>query len=235
MKHILSLLYPEKNQSVIINNSLSLGGYYLMKMIFFDTETTGLRPGNICQLSYILVDTGIKPNKTTGKNVFFTVDYVEPGAEKIHGFSVEILYKLSNGESFKDHLQEFIQDFKDADILIGHNVNFDIKFLSSELKNCNKTLNVKHVFCTMNYYKNICKLKNKRNEYKAPRLEEVVRFLHIQNSYINNLSKKLFNGTANFHDARFDTTATYLIVTEGIKKGYIPAGYFSHMVQSQSA
>ncbi len=60
-----------------------------MKMIFFDTETTGIRPGNICQLSYILVDTSYKPTKTIGKNIFFTVDYVEPSAQDVHGFSID--------------------------------------------------------------------------------------------------------------------------------------------------
>ncbi len=30
---------------------------------FFDTETTGVKPGSICQLSYILVDTSTKPQK----------------------------------------------------------------------------------------------------------------------------------------------------------------------------
>ncbi|AGY78249.1 3'-5' exonuclease [Clostridium autoethanogenum] len=202
-----------------------------MNMIFFDTETTGLRPGNICQLSYILVDTSEKPTKTIGKNIFFAVDYIEPSAEKVHGFTVETLYKLSSGMNFKDHLDEFLNDFQNADILIGHNVNFDIKFLSSEFKNCNEILNIKHTFCTMNYYKNICNLKNRYNKCKAPRLEEVVRFLHIENPYINAVSKKYFNGTGNFHDARFDTTATYLLVTEGIKKGYIPKRYFSHIIQ----
>lgn len=203
-----------------------------MKMIFFDTETTGLRPGNICQLSYILVDTSVKPVKTIGKNIFFAVDYIEPSAEKVHGFNVETLYKLSNNKTFHDQLEEFLYDFQTADILIGHNVNFDIKFLTYELQNCNEILDPKHIFCTMNYYKSICNIKNSRNKCKPPKLEEVIKFLNIQNSYINTISKKYFNGTGSFHDARFDTTATYLLVTEGIKKGYIPKRYFSHMVEN---
>lgn len=202
-----------------------------MKMIFFDTETTGLRPGSICQLSYILVDTSLKPTKTLGKNIFFTVEYVEPSAEKVHGFGVEKLYKLSNGRYFEDRLEEFLTDFQTADILIGHNINFDIKFLTSELEGCMEELNPDHIFCTMNYYKNICNLKNSRNDLKAPRLEEAINFLNITESHIDTLSKKLFNETGSFHDARFDTTATYLLVTEGIKKGYIPPRYFTNMVR----
>lgn len=201
-----------------------------MKMIFFDTETTGLRPGSICQLSYILVDTSLKPTKTIGKNIFFTVEYVEPSAEKVHGFSVEKLYELSNGRYFEDCLEEFLVDFQTADVIIGHNVNFDINFLTSELEGCGEDFNYKHIFCTMNYYKNICNFKNNHSVIKAPKLEEALRFLNIENYHIDALSKKFFNETGSFHDARFDTTATYLLVTEGIKKGYIPPKYFTNMV-----
>lgn len=203
-----------------------------MKMIFFDTETTGLKPGHICQLSYILVDTNVKPNKTIGKNIFFTVDYVEPSAEDVHGFSVEILRELSGGRAFQDSLESFSEDFKTADIFIGHNVNFDIKFFTHEMLSLGESFNPKHIFCTMNYYKSICKIINYNGNYKNPRLEEVVKFLNITSSQISSLTQKLFQGDGNFHDARFDTTATYLIVTEGIKKGYIPPKYFSKIVEN---
>ncbi|PJI09015.1 MULTISPECIES: 3'-5' exonuclease [Clostridium] len=202
-----------------------------MKMIFFDTETTGLMPGSICQLSYILVDTDVKPNKTIGENFFFSVDYIEPSAEKVHGFSVDDLYKLSSGKSFEDSLENLLPDFLNADIFIGHNVNFDLKFMKHELFQCKKPFNPKHIFCTMNYYKGICKILNNHGNYKKPRLEEVVNFLGIDESYINRMSQKYFEEDGNFHDARFDTTATYLLVVEGIKQGYIPKRYFSKLVE----
>jgi DNA polymerase-3 subunit epsilon len=203
-----------------------------VKIIFFDTETTGIEPGSICQLSYILVDTSTKPHKTVGKNIFFSVDYVEPEAERVHGFSVEMLYELSEGKYFEDCFEDFIEDFQTADVIIGHNVNFDLKFLKYELEGCGEYFNPKHTFCTMNYYKNICKILNQNGNYKQPRLEEVVKFLGLKEDDIDALSRKLFNGTGKFHDARFDTTATYLIVTEGIKRGYIPKQYFSRMVSN---
>ena len=68
-----------------------------MKLLFFDTETTSVKPGNICQLSYITVDTSTKPQTTIGKNFFFTVDEMDEGAEAIHGFSLEKIYELSDG------------------------------------------------------------------------------------------------------------------------------------------
>jgi len=201
-----------------------------MKMIFFDTETTGIKPGSICQLSYIIVDTSVKPASTIGKNKFFTVDYMEPNAEAVHGFSLELLYELSEGQYFEDHLDEIIEDFQSADILIGHNVRFDIKFLAHELEGCGEDLSPNHTFCTMNYYKNVCKILTDRGEYKNPKLEEVVKFLGLKESDIDSVSRKYFEDTGNFHDARFDTTATYLIVTEGIKRGFIPKQYFTKMV-----
>ena len=46
---------------------------------------------------------------------------------------------------------------------------------------------------------------------------------------IENTSMKLFGDTRSFHDARFDTTAVYMALIDGIRKGYIPPKYFSSM------
>lgn len=204
-----------------------------MKLLFFDTETTGVRPGSICQLSYILVDTSTKPQKTVGKNIFFTVDEMEEEAEKIHGFSLEKLYELSNGLYFEDVYLDFIKDFSDADFLIGHNVQFDIKFLKHELLGLGELFEPKNTFCTMKYYKDICKILRPTGDYKNPKLEEVIKFLNISDSKISETANKYFMGSGNYHDARFDTAATYLIVTEGIKKGYIPKNYFTNLLEKK--
>lgn len=200
-----------------------------MKLLFFDTETTNIKPGSICQLSYILVDSSVKPQKTIGKNFFFTVEEMSPEAEAVHGFSLEKLYSLSEGKYFEDNFEDFMKDFIQADVVIGHNVSFDIKFLKHELEGIGEIYEPKRLFCTMNYYKNVCRILNPRGEYKNPRLEEVVKFLNITDELINSTASKLFEGSGNYHDARFDTAATYLIVIEGIKKGFIPPGYFSKL------
>lgn len=202
-----------------------------LKMIFFDTETTSLRPGSICQLSYIVVDTSVKPQITRGENIFFAVEEMDPSAEEVHGFSIEDLYEYSGGMYFEDYYEKIYEEFKTADFLIGHNVNFDIGFLIHELEGCGEEFVPKKVFCTMNYYKDICKCVNFRGERKNPKLAELVEFLNISGDTINETSKKFFGGTGNYHDARFDTAATYLAVTEGIKKGLIPKNYFSNMLQ----
>ena len=204
-----------------------------MKLLFFDTETTSIKPGSICQLSYITVDASVKPQVTTGKNFFFTVDEMEPSAEEIHGFSLEKLYELSNGQYFEDLVPDFYDDFVNADFLIGHNVNFDVRFLKHELISLGEDFNAKNVFCTMAYYRDICKIKKANGEIKNPKLSEVIDWLNISAERITETSEKLFEGSGNYHDARFDTAATYLTVIEGLKKGYFPKGYFSNILNSK--
>lgn len=201
-----------------------------MKLLFFDTETTSIKPGSICQLSYITVDASVKPQVTTGKNFFFTVDEMDPSAEEVHGFSLEKLYNLSNGQYFEDLVMDFIDDFKEADFVIGHNVNFDVKFLRHELEMLGEYFEPKNTFCTMAYYKDICKLLKANGTYKNPKLAEVIDYLGITEEKITQTSEKLFEGSGNYHDARFDTAATYLTVIEGLKKGYIPRGYFTNLL-----
>lgn len=205
-----------------------------MKLLFFDTETTSIKPGSICQLSYITVDADVKPQITQGKNFFFTVDEMDPSAEEIHGFSLEKLYDLSNGQYFEDLAFDFINDFKNADFLIGHNVNFDVRFLKHELFTLGEYFEPKNIFCTMAYYKEICKIPKANGEIKNPKLSEVIDFLHVTPNKIAETSEKLFEGSGNYHDARFDTAATYLTVIEGIKKGYLPPRYFTSILENQS-
>ena len=198
-----------------------------MKLLIFDTETTSIKPGHICQLSYITIDASTKPQQTIGKNFFFTVDEMDPAAEAVHGFTLEKLYDLSNGQYIEDLIEEFINDFSEADFVIGHNVNFDVRFLKLELEAMGIDYEPKNMFCTMQYYRDICKILRPSGDYKNPKLEEVINFLGITKDQISSKADELFQGSGDYHDARFDTAATYLLIIEGLKKGYIPRGYFS--------
>ena len=182
-------------------------------IIYLDTETTGLNPGQICQLSYIMQE----GKNVWGKNFFFAVDYVEYGAYKVHGFSVEILDKLSGGKGFEKFVCEIEQDFAKAKVICTHNSSFDFKFLRKEFERCGKDFLPNDEFCTMKSSISACKLiRPNSGGYKYPRLNELCDYLGITDDQIQTFSQKIFGAQAGYHDARFDTTAVFLAVNQGV-------------------
>lgn len=181
-------------------------------ILYFDTETTGLRPGNICQLSYILEDSfGVQ-----SKNFFFTVDAVEYSAYLVHGFSVQKLFSLSKGKRFIDHIEEIAFDFKSADIIVAHNVSFDLNFMRSEFSSLNRQFKYNQDFCSMKASVPLCKLARCRGTgYKYPKLTELCSFLKIDDKSIVEAERILYGSATAGHDARFDTAALYLCVKKG--------------------
>ncbi|WMJ81804.1 3'-5' exonuclease [Clostridium sp. MB40-C1] len=194
-----------------------------MKKIFIDTETTGIEPGEIVQLTYCICDTNLQGEEKVcfSKNFFFDVDYIEPSAQRVHGFSVEKLKILSNGKTFKDVASEVSEDLKDG-VFIAHNVNFDKKFVVAEFNKLNNIdWNPKDFFCTMEYFKPIVKAKTKTGRIKNPRLEETIDFLKINKKTVLKGAKRLFNcDDVNFHDARYDVAALVSCYYRAKKLGY---------------
>lgn len=184
-------------------------------VLYFDTETTGLRPGQICQLSYILQD----KKGIVAKNFFFSVDSVEYGAFLVHGLSVEKLKELSKGKRFCDFFDEIDLDFANANLIIAHNVNFDTSFMRKEYENLSKTFYMNKDFCSMKKSTPICKLPRKSGVgYKYPKLNELCEFLDITSNEICNFSNEIFDSNCGYHDARFDVSALYLAVNKAMKK-----------------
>ena len=156
-------------------------------VIYLDTETTGLRPGNICQLSYIIQD----KDGVRAKNMFFAVDYVEIGALMVHGFSVDKLKTLSNGLRFSAHVDEIEKDLSCASVVVAHNSSFDIMFLRAEFERLGKVLPIAQDFCSMKAMTPICKLQGRREGYKYPKLSELCEFFGITDTEIKEQVKLL--------------------------------------------
>ncbi len=186
-------------------------------ILYFDTETTGLFPGQICQLSYIMQ----KTDSVIAKNFFFSVDFVEPSALSVHGFSVQKLKELSLGKEFYNHFEEISCDFEKADLICAHNTSFDFSFMRKEYERLGQTFYIKNEFCSMKKSTPICKLLRKTGVgYKYPKLSELCSFLAITDLDINKNAKALFGNEASYHDARFDTSALYLAVNKCIQLKY---------------
>lgn len=177
-------------------------------ILYLDTETTGLYPGKICQLSYIMQD----KSGVTAKNFFFSVDFVEYGAYLVHGLSPEILKELSDGKVFADCIEEIERDFLSAGVIVSHNFSFDFSFLREEFLRAGKIFTFNDSFCSMKNSVGICKIPRKSGGYKYPKLSELTEHFHITDVEIRKATEKLFGDARGYHDARFDTAAVYLAV-----------------------
>ena len=184
-------------------------------ILFFDTETTGLIPGGIIQLSYIMQsECDVKT-----KNFFFAVDYIEPSATEVHGYTVEKIYELSGGRTFSEFMEEIYDDFASADLIVAHNAKFDIGFLIAEYYRRERQFRYREEFDTMRFFTPIMKLERSNHKgYKFPKLSELCEFLDIYPYDITKATIKLFSIEVSKHDARYDTTALYLSFNEGAKK-----------------
>lgn len=185
-------------------------------ILFFDTETTGLIPGRIIQLSYIMLsDEGVR-----AKNFFFGVDYIEPAAVAIHRFTVEKLSQLSNGHTFSTDIDEIEKDFLSADLIVAHNARFDIDFLIAEFNYQDRRFKYKESFDTMKKFAPLVKIPRANGKgYKYPKLTEMTEFLDIYPYDVNRNNATFFNcRLLDSHDARYDTTALYMCFEECAKR-----------------
>lgn len=174
-----------------------------MKTVFLDTETTGFKPGNIVQLSYVIVG---EQKESVARNFWFSVDYVEPEAERVHGMSVKVLRELSRGRVFADASDTVTHDLSNS-LVVTHNVEFDRLFLETELQRCQRAWPARETFCTMQHFTPILQLPGNYG-YKWPRLDELMRYLHVPAEDVQQRARQLFGTDAvGAHDARFDCTA----------------------------
>lgn len=183
-------------------------------IIFFDTETTGLTPGHVIQLSYIMLN----GENVTAKNFFFAVPYVPPEATAVHGLTAEKLFYLSRGKTFGEFLEEIDDDFRAADLTVAHNFAFDYKFMSAEFSYYDRIFHYKESFDTMKKFTPLLKLPRANgNGYKYPKLSELAEFFDLYPYDVTRRTLQLFGDGESAHDARYDVTATFMAFLCGAK------------------
>ena len=107
-----------------------------MREIILDTETTGLDSNNgdrIVEVGVIELENHVQ----TGNYFHYYLNPEkdsDPQAFKIHGLSTEFLKDKPKFIDIADQFMNFISDSK----IIIHNAPFDLGFINSELRKCNK-------------------------------------------------------------------------------------------------
>lgn len=191
-----------------------------MRFLVFDTETTGLPKTkfispfrinlwpHIVQFSYIIYD-------SLSNDIIESKDYIvrlneniviSEEAVKIHGITNK---KTKNGVPINKIIKEFILQLKNVDMIIGHNINFDINMVKIELLRLinNITPQEQESPLEINYKYYLHYLINYKNI--SCTLKESIEFCNIQtidakwgNSYLKypkliELHEKLFNNSPN--------------------------------------
>jgi DNA polymerase III epsilon subunit-like protein len=164
-----------------------------MKVLCFDTETTNLIKKDISdvhvlQLAWILYDT---ETNTREENDFVFKVPVQIKNSSIHGITTEI---SENGYDIGEIIGIFLEDLHKCDLLVGHNLNFDINIVEIELNRLGFEDEIdqmydKRYFDTMREGKKYLKVK------KFPKLQELYTTLFNKNF-------------KNAHNALYDVKAT---------------------------
>lgn len=154
-----------------------------MKLLFFDTETTGLPknrdpahkgPGNwphMVSISWVLQDGGIIRES---KSFIVKPQWEIPGdSTKIHGITFD--RAMQHGFHLKEIMNQFLAI--EHDYLIGHNVEFDVNVVVNA---CLWDLKIPiprfgRQFCTMKMSTELLRIPygNGRSGYKPPKLAEL--------------------------------------------------------------
>ena len=164
-----------------------------MRILVFDTETSGLNPqwNVILQLSYQIVDTDSWATLKTINHYFAWPEdkaKVTQEAIAVNGLTEEFLgsKQLSNR---KTALEEFVKDKDSCDLLVAHNLEFDKNFIIAA---CREE-GVKYAnsgwaksYDTMKRTTSYCQIpKAWGNGYKWPKLTELADCLYIDYSNIS--------------------------------------------------
>lgn len=164
-----------------------------MKILVLDTETTDKPPSiklmketvefwpYIVQMSFILLD------DTTFK--YTEYDYIIKTSAEIDNSNIHGITKGMNtaqGFAFTDIYEIFKLCAQQADIVVGHNLSFDLKMLQAEcFRNELEYVPPRITYCTMMSSTRICNLP----QQKWPRLEELHTCLFHEKA--NNLHNAL--------------------------------------------
>lgn len=192
-----------------------------MRTLTFDTETTGLPKTklltpevvdlwpHVVQLSYVIYDDSTNTITNIHDSIINIPENVDISQEctNIHGITREMCSQ--SDKTILEILDGFIEDFSNADLIIGHNLSFDLNMLKIEimrqlrkagLKDQEKYLRfledlkkTNKIYCTMQKSVEICDIKaldKTGKEYvKFPKLAELYEKLFQRKP--NNLHNSL--------------------------------------------
>jgi hypothetical protein len=200
-----------------------------MFVLVFDTETTGLPKTkvinettirylpHIVQLSYMIYEVDSNKIVKISDNIVKIPENVELTKESIAIHGIDRNKMNEKGRPIVEVLREFLTDIDFIDLIIAHNIDFDINMIIVELYRCSMDTNnsrVKEInlpvtvqlqymnrYCTMKNSIELCNIK----KFSKTSGKEYVKFPTLSESYL-----KLFNEKPNnMHNSLNDIYACF--------------------------
>jgi len=200
-----------------------------MFVLVFDTETTGLPKTKvinestvnswpyIVQLSYLIYDTESNKIIRISDNIAKIPENVELSKESIEIHGIDRKKMNEKGKPIVEILQEFLTIIDSIDLIVSHNIDFDINMIiveiyrsaldanNSNIKEINLPIIVQlqymNKYCTMKNSMELCNIK----KFTKTTGKEYVKFPTLSESY-----HKLFNEKPNnMHNSLNDVYACF--------------------------
>jgi DNA polymerase III epsilon subunit-like protein len=200
-----------------------------MFVLVFDTETTGLPKTKvinestinslpyIVQLSYMIYETDSNKIIKLSDNIAKIPENVELSKESIAIHGINRNKMNEKGKPMVEILQEFLIDIDSIDMILAHNIDFDINMIIIEIYRCAMDTNNSHIkeinlpvtvqlqymnrYCTMKNSMELCNIK----KFSKTTGNEYVKFPTLTETY-----HKLFNEKPNnMHNALNDIYACF--------------------------
>ena len=194
-----------------------------MRVLVFDTETTGLPTSriispdtldlwpHIVQFSYVIYDTELDDIVTKMDSIVkVNPDIViSEGSIALHGITNEISQK--KGIKLSKILHIFCNYLKTVDVLVGHNIIFDIQMVKVELlrfiysqdipyekihkyKNILFRLsNFANIYCTMQNSIDLCNIKRMDKYGNETKYNKFPKLLELHQTLFNSVPNNLHN------------------------------------------
>lgn len=176
-----------------------------MKILLFDTETTGLPKSrepsskgpnvwpHIVSISWVILDVDTNKIEKERSYIIKPANWVIPDDSiRIHGITQE--KAMREGVDLAKVLGEFLAE--KYDILVAHNLEFDYNVLHNaiqwDLELPFKSLN-KRMYCTMELSRDICNLKTAFGNLKAPKLSELYEHVFKRSPNKESLHSSLYD------------------------------------------
>ncbi len=157
-----------------------------MKVIVFDTETTGLPNGGddldlqpyVCQFAAIIYEySGNEWQEIQTIDLLVRPEIPIPlMATTLHGISDE---DVADKPVFAEVADQIVEAFQKADVAVAHNLSFDQKIIEIELLRLKKSPKFlpAQTFDTMTETRELCQIPGRHGNFRVPRLMALHQFL----------------------------------------------------------